>query len=67
MKERILRPFVVFYARFKFYWRNEKLKAVFLLPIGRKKNTSVQKNTLNPKWEAKDVSIPELNYSENYN
>ena len=58
MKERILRPaFVVLYARLKCYWGNEKLKVVFLLPIGCKKNTSVQKDTLNPVWEAKDVSI----------
>ena len=39
------------------------IKDIFLLLIGCKKNTSVQNDTLNPEWEAKDVSIPELNYS----
>ena len=39
------------------------LKVILLLPIGCKKNTSVQSDTLNPEWGAKDVSIPELNYS----
>lgn len=55
--------FVVSYVRFKLYWRNDKLKVVFLLPIGCKKNTSVQKDTLNPEWEPKDVSSSDLNYT----
>ena len=42
---------------FKFYWRNEKLKTAFLLPTGCNKKTSVQNNTLDPEWQAKDVSI----------